>query len=316
MRFSVIIAARNAAATLEETLDSIHRQEFRDFEVILVDDASTDSTVQLAARHPLEPTLVTLPLAAGPGSARNHGARLASGDYLTFLDADDFWFPWTLSVLDEAIRANPGSSFLAGRAKRGSGGFPNPGGGRSAMEAVRFSDYFETSPRHLWIGVGGTAIERSAFNLAGGFATWCGNGEDSDLWLRLGKTPGFIELKSPELFYYRATDDSLTRRPDRIAAGCRGLVGNESQGHYPGGVESRRRRLTLITRHTRSASLELLRHGRLREAVDLYLSTFPWNLSLFRLKYLAGFWLVWAKHPLKTAPGGPFRPTPPSRPVG
>ncbi|MDF1824411.1 MAG: glycosyltransferase family 2 protein [Verrucomicrobiales bacterium] len=290
MRFSVIIAARNAVKTLGATLDSISNQEFQDHEVILIDDASTDSSSQLAEQHAINVHIVNLPCSIGPGAARNYGATLACGDYLTFLDADDFWFPWTLSSINEAIRVQTNACFFAGKAVRGDIHPHDASNFRDTLGISYFQDYLESASDHLWIGVGGVAIERQTFSRVGGFAEWQENSEDSDLWLRLGKSPGFVEINSPPLFYYRQLDTGLTSRPDRIAKGYMHLIKNELAGNYPGGADSRINRLKMLTRHTRSASLELLRLGRIDEAFDLYLSTFFWNFRLFRFKYLFGFW--------------------------
>jgi len=143
----------------------------------------------------------------------------------------------------------------------------------------------------VWINAGGVAIERDAFLRAGGFAEWNANAEDSDLWLRLGSSPGFAEIKSPPLFFYRATPGSLTRRPERIAPGYLNLVHAEKAGLYPGGMEAAGERRAILTRHTRAGSLTLLALGRRREAIALYAATFRWNLAQRRFRYLAGFWL-------------------------
>jgi glycosyltransferase involved in cell wall biosynthesis len=101
---SVIIPARDAEATLAETLDSIAAQTRKPDEIILVDDGSRDATAALAAAHPLRPFV----LAAGGGgvaSAINKGAKHAGGEWLAFLDSDDLWEQdWLESALAMARR--------------------------------------------------------------------------------------------------------------------------------------------------------------------------------------------------------------------
>ncbi|MEA2347951.1 MAG: hypothetical protein QOG62_1738 [Thermoleophilaceae bacterium] len=88
MNASVIIPAHNAADTIGATLDALAAQEGAgEFEVIVVDDASTDSTPDLVESHPL-PTLVRQPTGMGPAKARNRGAQAATGEVLAFTDAD------------------------------------------------------------------------------------------------------------------------------------------------------------------------------------------------------------------------------------
>ena len=86
---SVIVPARDATATLSDTLDGIGRQEFdAPFEVIVVDNGSNDETAALAERHPLQPRVIRRKRGEGAGAARNEGARAASGSVLAFVDSD------------------------------------------------------------------------------------------------------------------------------------------------------------------------------------------------------------------------------------
>ena len=97
MRISVIIPAYNAASTLAECLESVARQSVRPFEVILVDDGSTDNTRRVAAKFEAKFTLRIVSQAnSGLGKARNAGMAAATGDAYAFLDADDVWLPGKL----------------------------------------------------------------------------------------------------------------------------------------------------------------------------------------------------------------------------
>ncbi|MFZ1810373.1 MAG: glycosyltransferase family 2 protein, partial [Candidatus Nitrotoga sp.] len=91
-RFSVIIPAYNAAGTLARALDSVLTQTWAAFEVIVIDDGSIDNTAAVAASYG-EKIRYLRQNNAGVSAARNHGARIASGDWLAFLDADDWYYP-------------------------------------------------------------------------------------------------------------------------------------------------------------------------------------------------------------------------------
>lgn len=86
----MIVPARDAAATLGHTLDALARQDFDEpYEVVVVDDGSSDGTVELARKAP-GPVTVLEQAALGPAAARNHGASASSGSVLAFCDADVF----------------------------------------------------------------------------------------------------------------------------------------------------------------------------------------------------------------------------------
>ena len=102
MLFSVVIPTYNRVHLLERTLDSVWRQGFTDFEVVVVDDGSNDGT-QEYLRSLGNRIRIVLQANGGPGAARNAGVRMASGKYVALLDSDDLWFPWTLNIFAQAI---------------------------------------------------------------------------------------------------------------------------------------------------------------------------------------------------------------------
>ena len=97
---SVVTPIWNAAATLAETVASVRAQDFEDWEMLLIDDASTDGSPALArALADADPRIqvLTLPENGGPAAARNAGIRAARGRYIAFVDADDLWRPQKLA---------------------------------------------------------------------------------------------------------------------------------------------------------------------------------------------------------------------------
>ena len=105
MRISCIVPVYNGEKYLSEALDSIFAQSFRAFEVVVIDDGSTDSTPSVAARY--AGIKYVRQANAGPSAARNHGIRESSGDLLAFLDADDIWHPGKLERQAERFAARP-----------------------------------------------------------------------------------------------------------------------------------------------------------------------------------------------------------------
>jgi glycosyltransferase involved in cell wall biosynthesis len=101
LRVSVIIPLYNKAPYIDRALDSAVAQTFRDFEVIVVDDGSTDEGARLVEEYGDGRVRLLRQSNAGPGAARNRGIAEARGEFLAFLDADDEWTP---DFLSECIR--------------------------------------------------------------------------------------------------------------------------------------------------------------------------------------------------------------------
>lgn len=89
---SCVIPVFNGERFLAEAIESVRAQSRSNIEIIVVDDGSTDGTNDAASRFAPHVTYVRQQN-AGPSSARNHGIRLASGDFVAFLDSDDLWHP-------------------------------------------------------------------------------------------------------------------------------------------------------------------------------------------------------------------------------
>jgi len=111
--FSVIIPAYNSAATLARAVESVNAQSWPAHEIIVIDDGSTDDTLQIA-RGFGDRVRVLHQSNAGVSAARNRGAEAATGDWLAFLDADDWYCPDRLRWHAEWIVHDPGLDFLTG----------------------------------------------------------------------------------------------------------------------------------------------------------------------------------------------------------
>jgi len=103
---SVVIVTYNKADTLAEAIESVLRQSYRDFEILVVDDGSTDDTATRV--RPYLDRVRYLPKPnGGTGSARNLGIAEARGEFVAFLDGDDLWLPRKLEIQMEAFRREP-----------------------------------------------------------------------------------------------------------------------------------------------------------------------------------------------------------------
>lgn len=109
MQFTVVVTAYNVETYLAECLESLKSQTFGDFQCIVVNDASTDATEKVAIECTASDsrfTLITLPQNSGPSVGRNTGMEHATGEFILFLDGDDFYSDDALERLDHELTAN------------------------------------------------------------------------------------------------------------------------------------------------------------------------------------------------------------------
>lgn len=113
-KVSIIMPTRSRASLLRRALEGVQTQTFRDIEIVVVDDASTDDTrAMLAAEFPWV-KVVRHKLSRGPSAARNSGVAVATGDWIFFHDDDDLMHPSHLADLLAATLAAPPNSLIAG----------------------------------------------------------------------------------------------------------------------------------------------------------------------------------------------------------
>ena len=110
-RVSVVIPTYNCEQFLDRTIDSALRQTYQDFEIIVVDDGSTDGTQSLVAGYGKAVRYVYQPN-QGASAARNTALSQASGEFIAYLDADDLWLPEMLARQVEFLDAHPACGFV------------------------------------------------------------------------------------------------------------------------------------------------------------------------------------------------------------
>ncbi|NOJ76845.1 glycosyltransferase family 2 protein [Myxococcus xanthus] len=285
--FSVIIPTYNRARLLEAALASVFAQEERDFEVLVVDDGSTDDTLETLARYG-EQVRVLSQRNAGPGAARNLGIQEARGTYVAFLDSDDVWFPWTLATYRRVLEAE-GTSLVLGTAALFSRAETLATVRREPLQVLRFADYLasaeDRTPRTACV----LAVRAEALRRVGGFTPLRISGEDYDLLYRLGTDPGFAWVRAPVVVGYRQHEGSTSTSLESGYRGTRYLLEQERLGRYPGGTARRRERLEMLLYSLRHVTHWLLSQRRVDLALDLYRRGLPLHLEAPRWRYVLGF---------------------------
>ena len=287
MLFSVVIPTYNRLPLLKEALESVWRQTLTNYEVIVVDDGSTDGTARFA-RSMGQSIKLLEQTNRGPGAARNLGIHHARGEYIAFLDSDDLWFPWTLDIYAQIIRQSGQPAFIAGK--------PRPFFVPEELQRVfkenlrvhLFADYYAAGNEWRWWGASSFVIRADALRAVGGFSEANINSEDADLALKLGAVAGFVQVAAPLTFGYRG-GGNLTYDLRKSLAGVLHKVRCERAGIYPGGTARAWERWRILTRHVRPVALNCIRLGMKRDAWELYWATFLWHCALGRWKFLLGF---------------------------
>ncbi|MCA0872931.1 glycosyltransferase [Seohaeicola saemankumensis] len=232
---SIVVPAFNVAATLPATLNALLAQTFDDFEVIIVDDGSSDSTVAIAEHYLNDPRvrLVRQPN-RGLAGARNSGIAAAQGDCIGFCDADDLWEPEKLAAHVAHLDQNPlvGLSF-SGSALIDDAGHLTGLAQRPRLSGITSAHVFQRNP----VGNGSAAVMRRAAQRAlawrPGFETerdWVFDetfrqSEDIECWLRLSLTTDWtIEGVPGLLTRYRINNAGLSAGVDRQYASWQRMV--------------------------------------------------------------------------------------------
>jgi glycosyltransferase involved in cell wall biosynthesis len=273
---------------LKRTLSSVWAQTFNDFEVIVVDDGSTDGTREWLASEGKRMRAITQ-ANRGPGAARNRGTTEARGEYVAFLDSDDVWPSWALDTFAALISRHNLPAVLAGAAMEFRDERELELICREPLRADYYTDYFASFQAGHFAAAGWMVVRRDVLLAYGGFIEERVNAEDHDLLFRLGTELGFVKVLAPVTVCWRRHLASETAAHGRTFAGILRMVAQERYAAYPGGASRMRERRDILTRHARPVIFGCLRQGLRREAWTLYRATLAWNVSLGRIRYLAAF---------------------------
>jgi len=220
-RVSVVITSYNRAQFLPECLESVLSQTFRDFEVLVIDDGSTDNTPDLMRSYG-PPVRYIRQMNQGVVAAYNKGIELASGEYVAFLDSDDAFMPYALQMGVEIFDKHPEVGLSHGQAYlvdnegnmiglkipyRSKGSFVRSG--KEEIKSLIMGNYITGST---------TMVRRRCFGVVGLFDnTFCYGSEDFEMWIRLTKKHDVAYIDKP-LAKYRVHAQSISarRNPEEV----------------------------------------------------------------------------------------------------
>jgi len=215
---SVVIATRDRARFIAETIESVQRQTFTDWELVIVDDGSTDDTRGVVARYTSDARIRYLARPPeGRSAARNHGIAASSAPLIAFQDADDLWEPTKLARQVAALAADPGAGLCYTAAR-----FVDAGGARLPMRkppAPLAGDVLPRLARGNVIILASVVVRRACLDQVGAFEPTLHACEDWDLWLRIARRFR-VAFVDEELTRYRVHGGN-TARAAVLAGGLR-----------------------------------------------------------------------------------------------
>jgi glycosyltransferase involved in cell wall biosynthesis len=217
---SVVIPTYNYGHFVVEAVESVLAQTYRDLEIIVVDDGSTDDT-----RKRLEPFMDRIRYIhqqnQGLSTARNAGIHAAKGEWIAFLDSDDLWHPRKLEVQMPYLAEHPDVALLATDSVTDlSGGWPeiavdfDPPAERIRLEDIVICSQF---------GVCSVVVRRECFEKSGLFDTELRSAEDRDMWIRIACHYPVAKLQVP-LWWYRKHISSMSFVADRMITNQRKVL--------------------------------------------------------------------------------------------
>ncbi len=203
MRFSVIIPLYNKAPYVRKALESVCAQTYRDYELIVINDGSTDNSAIVADEY-LKATdgidyQIISQKNAGVSAARNNGFSVSSAEYIAFLDADDWWEPTYLERMAQLIEDYPEAGLYASNYI-----YYKPGKTHVALNIptgyINYPKaYYESNAMPVWTGA--AMIPRNVYDEMGGFPLGIKLGEDFLLWAKIALRYPVAFLNEPMAYY-------------------------------------------------------------------------------------------------------------------
>lgn len=194
-KISIIMPCYNQAQYIDEAILSVIQQTYKDWELIIVDDGSTDDSYSIMLRHSQQDTRICCHRQenGGPAKARNKGAAIASGKYLLFFDSDDIILP---TFLEEGVRYmedNDDCTVFYPRVRYF--------GSRNDEEKLKFTTYKDMLCKASVLCT--SIIRKSDFDRIGGFDESMRGYEDWEMYIRLLYKNDIVHQSSDILFNYR-----------------------------------------------------------------------------------------------------------------
>lgn len=197
--FSVVIPLYNKELSIKNTVQSVLDQNFGEFELLIVNDGSTDAGANEVLAFSDPRIRLIHQDNQGVSAARNKGINEARNEWIAFLDADDLWQSNHLQLVADMIAKYPEHKFFSTSFEYSDG--RRTGYSLKSSNTYIVDDYFKEALKghHIWTGV--VVVNKACFQRAGKFNSSLSRGEDLDLWARLAKHYAIVKSEIVTAIY-------------------------------------------------------------------------------------------------------------------
>ncbi|CDF80229.1 glycosyltransferase (GT2) [Formosa agariphila KMM 3901] len=208
--FSIIIPLYNKQKHITNTISSVTNQSFKDFEVIIINDGSTDQSLALVNTITDSRLKVYNITNHGVSYARNYGIKKANSDNIALLDGDDFWHTDYLKTMYNLIKKFPEEAvFSCAIAHHYSSKTSTVPYNFKLDDNVEVKNYFKNSVRHSLLSSSSIVFKKAILSKTDWFDESLKSGEDTDMWIRIGINYPIVFI-AKVLVYYVYDDSSLS----------------------------------------------------------------------------------------------------------
>jgi|SRR5690625_639018 len=195
--FSVVIPLYNKELSIRNTLQSVLDQTFTDFEIVIVNDGSTDSSAAIVEEFTDPRIRLIHQENQGVSAARNRGIREAKNEWIAFLDGDDLWKEDHLETIRKMIDKYPKDKIFTTSYNRSHERLPDI----QDHDIAIIENYFTESIKGHFTWTGVICIHQSVFEEVGGFNVRLNRGEDLEMWTQIGRKYRFIKSNHVTAIY-------------------------------------------------------------------------------------------------------------------
>lgn len=209
--FSVVVTVYNKEEFISETLQSVLNQTFTDFEVVVVNDGSSDGSLAVIEEFKDNRIRVLNQVNQGASAARNNGMLVAQGEFIALLDGDDLWESNYLEQIHNAVNIHPEKQvFASAISHKYNGRIEDVSYSFERTKDILVLDYFAASKKHPILTSSSIVFrKKEILEKVGKFDESIKSGEDTDYWISLGLHYPIVFLTRP-LVYYIYSSTSLS----------------------------------------------------------------------------------------------------------